>query len=105
MALICYRPSYFDTYGEWTMSTTLFKLGRVVATPGALAMDVNFNPYILMHANGYWGDLNQEDWIENDLSVKSGYRILSAYDTPAGCFWIITEANRSATTILLPCEY
>jgi hypothetical protein len=87
------------------MANSLFSLGRVVAPPGALELDVNFAPYLLMHINGYWGDLSIEDWQENDLSVKQGYRILSAYDTPAGRIWIITEADRSSTTIPRPSEY
>ena len=84
------------------MSEPLFDLGRIVATPGALAMEINLTPYIMMHANGYWGDLDHEDWVENDTSVKNGYRVLSAYRTAVGRVWIITEADRSATTVLLP---
>jgi len=50
--------------------------------------------------------VGQQDWRENDLSIKEGFRILSAYSTAKGQkFWIITEANRSSTTILLPEEY
>ena len=87
------------------MSKPLFELGQIVATPGALKLGVNFVPYLLKHAKGYWGDLSQEDWQENDLSVRSGFRILSAYKTEEGRIWIITEADRTATTILLPTEY
>lgn len=83
----------------------LFPLGRVVATPGALALEVDFQPYIKQHQRGYWGELCQEDWQENDLSVKQGFRILSAYDVGDGRIWIITEHDRSVTTILLPEEY
>ena len=82
----------------------LFPLGRIVATPGALNLEVNFLPYLAMHQHGYWGDVCSEDWAENDLSVKEGLRILSSYKTPTGRFWIITEHDRSITSILLPEE-
>jgi len=83
----------------------LFPLGQVVATPGAVALGVDFLPYLAMHSRGYWGDVGQEDWEENDLSVKEGYRILSAYNTPGGKIWIITESDGSVTTVLRPEEY
>ncbi len=84
----------------------LFPLGRIVATPGALDLDVNFYPYLHRHQCGDWGDLGEEDKTENDFSVAHDLRILSAYRTPSGAkFWIITEADRSATTVLLPSEY
>jgi hypothetical protein len=58
------------------------------------------------HATGDWGDLSPEDRQENDLSAREGFRILSAYtDTQGTKFWIITEADRSATTVLLPEDY
>jgi len=85
-----------------------FSLGQLVATPGALeALDEeSFWPYIKRHANGDWGDVCAEDKTENELSLKEGFRLLSAYHLPDGCkIWIITEADRSATTILLPEEY
>lgn len=87
------------------MSQPLFDLGQIVATPGALALEVNFAPYLGMHQRGFWGDICQADWQENDLSVKEGYRILSAYETGKGKIWIISEADRSVTSILLPSEY
>jgi len=87
------------------MSKKLFELGRIVATPGTLALGVDFSPYIGMHQRGYWGDVCQEDWQANDQSVKNGSRILSAYETPKGKIWIITESDRSSTTVLLPSEY
>ena len=86
--------------------TTLFNLGYVVMTPGAAALEVDFIPYLVRHASGDWGDLDAFDKQQNDLAVKQGLRILSAYNTDAGTrFWIITEADRSATTVLLPEEY
>ncbi|MDQ1312506.1 MAG: hypothetical protein QG605_1045 [Euryarchaeota archaeon] len=85
-----------------------FELGQLVATPGALEAlkeaSVGFLPYV--NANGVWGDVCAEDKAENELSLKEGFRLLSAYHLPTGCkIWIITEADRSATTILLPEEY
>lgn len=87
------------------MNKQLFELGQIVATPGALNLGINIMPYLTMHASGYWGDLCQKDWQENDLSVKRGFRILSSYETRSGKVWIITEADRTVTTILLPAEY
>jgi len=87
-----------------------FPLGQLVATPGALdAMkeaEVSFLPYIRRHLEGDWGDISPEDAAENKLSLEQGFRLLSAYNLPDGSrIWIITEADRSATTILLPEEY
>lgn len=87
-----------------------FSLGQLVATPGALEAlkdaDVGFWPYIRRHLEGDWGDVSPEDADENELSLEQGFRLLSAYNLPGGCkIWIITEADRSATTILLPEEY
>lgn len=88
------------------MQKPLFPLGQVVATPGALDLDVNFYPYLRRHQCGDWGELDAEDRAENDFSVRNNLRLLSAYHTPDGAkFWIITEADRSATTVLLPSEY
>jgi hypothetical protein len=88
----------------------LFRLGQVVATPGALESlkAANQDPLELLarHVVGDWGDLCEEDRQENDLSVERGFRILSAYTLTTGVkVWVITEADRSATTILLPDEY
>jgi hypothetical protein len=88
----------------------LFPLGQVVATPGALEAieDAGQTPveFIARHHVGDWGDLDEEDKQENELSVKQGYRILSAYQTNAHVkLWVITEADRSVTTLLLPSEY
>ena len=87
----------------------LFALGRTLSTPGALtAMDqVDISPLRLLsrHQRGDWGNLSVEDKRENDLSVKEGFRILSAYKIDTVKFWVITEADRSVTTILRPEEY
>lgn len=62
--------------------------------------------YLWRHLTGDWGDLTPEDHRENELSVREGFRILSAYALSNGTkIWIITEADRSSTTILLPDEY
>ncbi len=92
------------------MSMQLFPLGLIVATPGALdaliAADSNGFEYLARHATGDWGELDAEDKRENDQSVREGYRILSAYTLPTGTrIWIITEADRTSTTFLLPEEY
>jgi hypothetical protein len=88
----------------------LFSLGNIVATPAALeAMtDAGINPLSLLrrHAAGDWGDLDAEDKTENDFSLTRYLRILSSYKLPTGDkVWIITEADRSATTFLLPSDY
>jgi hypothetical protein len=90
--------------------TPRFRLGRVVATPGALAAfeRTRANPVVFLsrHLSGDWGDLDPEDRAENELSVQHGFRILSAYSLPDGSrIWIVTEADRSSTCILLPIEY
>ena len=86
----------------------LFNPGNIVATPGALDLaeqGINLPAYLLRHLSGDWGDLCPEDKAENNFSLQNGFRLLSAYDTPCGSLWIITEADRSATTFLLPEEY
>jgi hypothetical protein len=91
--------------------TALFPLGRLVATPGALALLTNAgeNPASLLdrHQTGDWGEVPPEDARENELSVREGFRVVSSY--PVGSdgarVWIITEADRSSTCILLPEEY
>lgn len=92
------------------MANEKFQPGRIVATPGALAVleasgEAPFD-YLVRHINGDWGELSAEDIRENELSLIHGFRILSAYTLRSGTtIWIITEADRSATTILLPEEY
>jgi hypothetical protein len=87
-----------------------FTLGRIVATPGALRAlsEAQQSPaeFLDRHSAGDWGDLEDEDKQENEFSVERGLRILSAYTTRSGDkIWIITEADRSATTLLCPHEY
>ena len=86
----------------------LFHPGRILATPGALSLaecGINLLEYLKRHVNGDWGDVCDEDKVENLFSLKHGLRLLSAYNTPFGVLWIITEADRSVTTFLLPDEY
>ena len=87
-----------------------FPLGRVVATPGALAAleKAEQLPAVFLdrHVNGDWGEVPEADKQENERSVEQGFRILSAYTTSAGDrVWILTEADRSATILMLPGEY
>jgi hypothetical protein len=89
--------------------TAQFPLGRVVATPGALNLlgKNGGHPfeYLARHATGDWGDLCAFDRRQNEIALREGYRVFSSYEVPAGRVWIITEADRSVTTILLPEEY
>ena len=92
-------------------SEVLFSFGQLVATPGALEA-LGRNPsvgvwtYLQRHLTGDWGDLEAADKAENELSLREGSRLLSAYALPDGTrIWIITEADRSVTTLLLPNEY
>ncbi len=84
-------------------------LGRVVATQGALRMmaEAGEEPlsFLARHAAGDWGELCSRDRRENELSLEHGWRVLSSYTLGGERIWVITEADRSATTILLPEEY
>jgi hypothetical protein len=87
-----------------------FELGQIVATTGALAVlrKAGQQPgeFLTRHVNREWGDLSDEDHKENDSRLKHGFRLLSGYRTNAGDkIWIITESDRSVTTLLLPEEY
>jgi len=86
----------------------LFNPGNIVATPGALDLadqGVNLRACLTRHLLGDWGDLDAHDKQVNHRAVVQRLRILSAYATPCGMLWIITEADRSVTTLLLPSEY
>ena len=87
-----------------------FQPGYLTATPGALEVleDAKQSPmeFVQRHLAGDFGEVCAEDAAENELSIKKGFRILSAYRTNKGVrIWVITESDRSATTILLPSEY
>lgn len=93
----------------------LFPLGEMFITPGAMAQ---FNRVFLAgclsrHVRGDWGEVPPEDVEGNELALAEGYRILSQYRLPeqsrlaidGGYLWIVTEGDRSATTLLLPSDY
>ena len=87
-----------------------FMLGRVVATPGALtAMEQSRDApadFVRRHERGDWGLVCPEDWARNDAALKDGLRVVSSYTLKDGeKIWVITEADRAATTLLLPDEY
>lgn len=86
-----------------------FPLGHLVATPGALElldrMAVNGFELVQRHQRGDWGDVPPEDAIENENAIVNSCRILSSYQLGDERIWIITEADRSSTTLLLPEEY
>ncbi len=91
-------------------SDVLFPLGQVFLTIGAreaLAEAKQIpGEFLARHQKGDWGIVGKDDWKENELSVKEGFRILSSYRTSKNVkIWCITEACRSSTTILLPEEY
>ena len=86
----------------------LFRLGQIVATPNALAhlSKDDILTGIRRHQAGDWGDLDEADRQENQLSLEKGFRLLSVYHAANGTkFWIITEADRAVTTVLLPEDY
>ena len=88
--------------------TPLFKLGRTVITPGAAAAlpePGDWLGLLARHVAGDWGDVGDGDAICNEDALYRGARVLSAYNVGNERIWIITEADRSATTILLPSEY
>jgi hypothetical protein len=84
-------------------------LGRVVATPGAIKLLAEAGEdalhYLARHASEDWGEIDAHDRRENELSLKHGWRIVSSYPVGEKTIWIITEADRSVTTILLPEDY
>ena len=89
----------------------LFTLGQVVATPGALAAiwvsGDDLSTYLARHQSGDWGDIDAHDRRENQLSLEQGFRLMSVYtlSITGVKIWVITEADRSSTCILLPQEY
>ena len=96
-------------------TSTLFRPGRILATPGALATlehaGQNASEFLCRHLAGDWGVVGADDQAANDESLRDGSRLLSAYVLSTDVkIWIITEAaddhgNRAATTVLLPDEY
>ncbi len=85
-----------------------FSLGQVLGTPGMLGATggEDLRPYLARHAAGDWGEVSKGDAELNDRAVVDGTRLLSAYTLANGTkVWVLTEADRSATTVLLPQEY
>lgn len=91
-----------------TKSASRFPIGRLVITPGAwdgLTQDDVIRG-LVRHMVGDWGELDEFDWKQNECAVDGDLRLLSRYSARSGTvFWIITEHDRSVTTILLPNEY
>jgi hypothetical protein len=97
------------------MPDQLFPLGRIMMTTNLQGKLQETNPegweeelqgLITRHASGDWGDIAEEDQRENELAVRQGFRIFSAYTTSSGIrVWVITEADRSVTTALAPEDY
>ena len=91
-----------------TFSGSKFPLGRVVATLGVFDVltPLDIKRGIFFHSQRDWGEVSEEDKAANDRAVENEERILSAYDAENGTrFWVITEADRDVTTVLLPEEY
>jgi hypothetical protein len=92
-----------------TTYTALFSLGRTLATPAAREelSELNYSPLNLLrkHMSGDWSEMAEEDQQSNREALTEGSRIFSAYTIQGVKFWVITEADRSSTTILLPSEY
>lgn len=90
-----------------------FPLGKLVMTRGVndrVAEDAGFAAFVCnslkRHATKDWGDLDREDKKENDFSLKEGFRLFSSYKHPTlPQIWIVTEADRSVSTVLYPSEY
>ena len=97
-----------ESAGGSASAPVKFSLGRLVATPAALdaltADDIN--AALARHHRGDWGDVGKEDHSENELSLQQGFRLFSVYHGAHGTkFYIITEHDRSVTTVLLPSDY
>ncbi len=102
------RRRKLETLNE--QSSVLFPLGEVYLTIGAReALEESNqtpNEFLAKHQSGNYGDICKDDWDENDLSLKEGFRILSSYKTSKDVkLWLITEADRSSSCLLLPEEY
>lgn len=92
------------------ITALLFNLGKTAITPGALealkSCGKDPHDYLRRHHAGDWGDVSEGDAAENELSIEKGFRILSAYQiSEAYRLYVITEADRSSTTLLLSTEY
>lgn len=85
----------------------LFELGQVVSTPGALAVlsRETIAAALARHHRGDWGEVRRHDWRANEEALTQGFRLFSVYSEKSEKFWVITEADRSSTCVLLPSEY
>ena len=88
----------------------LFPLGRLVATPGTIELIRSVGEELLpalleRHRSGDWGEVSPEGARENEFSVIHGFRVVSSYRVAGERLWVITERDRSATTLLLASEY
>lgn len=97
-----------NTSNAFEFPSQKFPLGQLVvsrnATTEITPMDVL--AAVARHAKGDWGDVCDDDRKENELALKEGFRLFSVYHAADGTkFWIITEADRSVTTVLLPEDY
>jgi hypothetical protein len=101
---LCFAGSVDDdTYLNWRLK--MFELGQIVATRGAVEHEDKFPEILARHVTGDWGDCYPEDAEMNNEAVTTGDRIMSVYKFPTVTLWVITEWDRSVTTILLPEEY
>lgn len=92
-----------------TTYTALFNLGKCLATPAARdeLSELNYSPLDLLrrHMSGDWSEMDEDDQQSNRDAITEGSRVFSAYTIQGTKFWVITEADRRSTTILLPSEY
>jgi hypothetical protein len=104
------RPARIAANDQFVnLELPLFTLGKIVATRSVLMHlereGILADPYLNRHACGDWGDLTPNDTEMNRLAVIHGARIFSSYEIAEKRVWIITEADRSSTTLLFPSEY
>lgn len=104
------QPKPLEELSAAERKRPVLELGQVVGTPGALAALEEAGElglmYLRRHQCGDWGNVDPDDWAANDSSLREETRILSQYQLSTGVkLWIITEWDRSATTLLLPEEY
>lgn len=103
------QTSHCDTPPTTQRRGRPIQLGQVVATPGALNLlqRANLHPFQMLsrHRSGDWGNVQMEDALANEVAALHGNRVISSYEVAGERLWIITEADRSATTLLLPEEY
>jgi len=108
--LACYLEKLTMPHSCTDSTGPRFPLGRLAITLAAQAaldaIDISRVLLLARHLHGDWGEINEHDRLQNELAVLLGLRVLSSYALPDGKkVWIITEADRSATTILLPHDY